>query len=192
MGYGSKLTTELMTWHKCPFLSAKSNNKLVIRGHLLLPDNTYSEQERSVGGQPGILAAVGSSSFVDGFTPHPELACPSRGPVAGWDDARGLRRERFPCTCAQAVACTGAASRPPAVISRPHHVGTVEFSVLHPGLGAPFLALGSTFSFLPHFQEVQFIPFSYPRASLPEEKRSRRLLCELNLSIERFSPKSLL
>lgn len=25
-----------------PFLSAKSNNKLVIRGHLLLPDNMYS------------------------------------------------------------------------------------------------------------------------------------------------------
>lgn len=83
MGRGSKLTTKLLTWHTCPFLSAKSNNKLVIRGHLLLPDNTYSEQERSVGGQPGILAVVGSGSFVDCFTPHPELACPSCGPVAG-------------------------------------------------------------------------------------------------------------
>lgn len=62
-GYRSKLTTELLTRHTCPFLSAKSNNKLVIRGHLLLPDNTHSEQERSVGGQPGIWAAAGSAAL---------------------------------------------------------------------------------------------------------------------------------
>lgn len=73
MGCGRKLTTKLLTQRTCLFLSAKSSNKLVIRGHLLLPDNAYSERERSVGGQPGILAAVGSSSFVDCFTPHPEL-----------------------------------------------------------------------------------------------------------------------
>lgn len=73
VGCGRKLTAKLLTQHTCPFLSAKSNNKLVIRGHLLLPDNSYSEQEHSVGGQPGILAAVGSGSFVDCFTLRPEL-----------------------------------------------------------------------------------------------------------------------
>lgn len=187
MGYGSKLTTERLTWHTCPFLSAKSNNKLVIRGHLLLPDNTYSEQERSVGGQPGISAAVGSSSFMDCFTPHPEPACPSHGPVAGWKDARGLRRELFPCRASVHVCPSCGVHRSsissPCSHSQPppcRHGGVL---VVHPGLGKPFRPLGSAFSFLPHFQEMQFTPFSCPCASLPEEKHSRRLLCELNLSI---------
>lgn len=73
MGCTRKLPTKLLTQRTCPFLSAKSNNKLVIRGHLLLPDNTYSEQEHSVGGQPGILAAVRSGGFVDCFTARSEL-----------------------------------------------------------------------------------------------------------------------
>lgn len=96
MGCGSKLTTELLTWRTCPFLFAESDNKLVIRGHLLLPDNTYSEQEHGVGGQPGVLAAVGTGSSVDCFTPRPELLLPSHGPAAGWEDARGLGRRLFP------------------------------------------------------------------------------------------------
>lgn len=87
MGCGRKLTTKLLTQHTCPFLSAKSNNKLVIRGHLLLPDNTYSKQEHSAGGQPGILAAVGSGSFVDCFTPRPELG-QHIPPVGLWLEGR--------------------------------------------------------------------------------------------------------
>lgn len=74
-----------------PFYLLKSNNKLVIRGHLLPPDNTYSEQELSVGERPGILAAVGSSSFVECFTPCPEPAHGSPGPAAGRKDTSSLR-----------------------------------------------------------------------------------------------------
>lgn len=121
----------------CPFLSAKSNNKLVIRGHLLQPDNTYSEQERSVSGQPGILAAVGSGSFVDCFTPRPEPARPSHGPAAEWEDTRSLRRGLFPrralpcqlaCMCAKAATHAGAAPRPPAAAAGPLGVGVVGLS----------------------------------------------------------------
>lgn len=162
MGCGSKLTTELLTWRTCPFLFAESNNKLVIRGHLLLPDNTYSEQEHSVGGQPGILAAVGSGSSVDCFTPRPELVLPSRGPAAGWEDAGGLGRRLFPrgalpCPRRARVPKPRGAREQRLVRPRCRRGGTLG---VPPRLGAERLGEtrrvpGSAFSFLPRFQEMQ-------------------------------------
>lgn len=167
MGCGRKLTTKLLTQHTCPFLSAKSNNKLVIRGHLLLPDNMYRKQEHSVGGQPGILAAVGSGSFVDCFhtSSRAGAAHPSCGPVAGWEDARSLRQGLFlhadlpcqlVCTCAKASS-----THPPATAAGPLGAGSAWWVCWHSsrtGSGAAGRNVphaGFCF-FLLHFQGMQF------------------------------------
>lgn len=189
MGCGSKLTTELLTWHTCPFLSAKSKNKLVIRGHLLPPDNTYGEKDHSVGGSPGILAAVGSSSFVDCFTPHPELVCPSCGPPAGWEEARregcGLfPRRALPCqpACMRAEAATRAAAVPrsPAAADGPLGVGALGLSACLQGReqsGWEKRACAGLCLFLPSAfpEDAVHSLVSCPQGSSPEEKHSRRL-----------------
>lgn len=192
MGCGSKLTTKLLTQRTCPFLSAKSNNKLVIRGHLLPPDNTYSEQERSVGGQTGILAAVGSSSFVDCFPPHPAPARPSRGPAAGWEDARrrgaGCSRSRLsragrhPCTptpwpgasSPRSRWCPLGADGVPSVLAWwdsgcTSRVGSRLAGRQAPGTGL-CLSLPSAFP-----GDAVHTLVSCPQASSPEAKHSRRL-----------------
>lgn len=130
VGCGSKLTIELLTWHTCLFLSAESKNKLVIRGHLLPPGKTYSQQERSVGGQPGVLAAVGSSSSVDSFTPHPEPGHPSCGSASGWEEAgreRCGQRSPVPASvpaCRSRAVC-GSSALSPAAAGSPLGVGAV-------------------------------------------------------------------